>query len=135
MSGAGARLSEVGVGVAVINERVQEFGCLPNCLVALLKGEVLLLFAEDVIDGLLFVILAIEFGYAGRDGGVVLTEFFLALSLFIAACEETIPFFKVVKRMVGVCRGCAMECDAHRFLLRFLDGKASDASWARRGHR
>jgi hypothetical protein len=125
-------LREVGVRVAVIDESVEELGGLPNGLLTFLEGKVLLLFAEDVLNGLVLVVLAVELCYARRDGGIILAEFFLAFALFVAAGEKTIPFFKVLKRVIGICRACAVECDAHRWAsCRFLAGESVSAGWAR----
>jgi hypothetical protein len=107
-------LGEVGIGVAVVDEGVEEFGGLPDGLLALLEGEVLLLFAEDVVDGLVLVVEAVELGYAGRGLGVIYAELFLALALFIASGEKAVPFFEVVQGVVGIGVSGAVECDAHR---------------------
>jgi hypothetical protein len=121
-------LGEVSVRIAVVDEGVEEFGGFPDSFLALLEREVLLLLAEDVVDCLVLVVLAIELGYAGGGLGIVYPEFFLALALFVAAGEKTIPFFEIVKGVIGIGGGCAVECDAHEGLLR---GREEDGFYAR----
>jgi len=89
-------LGEVGVRVAVVDQGVEKLGGFPDGFLALLEREVLFLFAEDVVDGLVLVILAVELGYSGRGLGVVYAEFFLTLALFVASGEKAVPFFEVV---------------------------------------
>ena len=92
-------LGEIGIGIAVVDQGVQEFGGFPHRLFALLQAEVFLLLAEHVIDRLVFVIQAVELRHAGLCLGVVHAKLFLAAALFVAAFEEFVPLFQIVERL------------------------------------
>ena len=59
-------LGQVGVGVAVVDEGVEELSGFPDGLNALVEAEVLLLFFEDVGNGLVLMVEAVEFRYTGH---------------------------------------------------------------------
>src|SRR3984957_4014308 len=85
-------LREIGVGVAVVDEGVEEFGCFPDALFAALEPEVLALLAQDVSVRLVGVVEAVEFGDSGIGFGIVLAELFLRLAFLVAAFEKLLPF-------------------------------------------
>ncbi len=95
-------LGEVGVGIAVVDQRVQKFGCFPDGLLALLQAEVFLLFAEHVVDRLVLVVEPVELGDAGGGGRVVLPELLLGFAFFVAAFKELVPLFKIVQGGIGL---------------------------------
>jgi hypothetical protein len=80
-------------------------GGFPNRLFALLETEVFLLLGEDVIDGLVLMIQAVELRDAGLRLRVIDSEFFLAPAFLVAAFEEVVPFLQAVQRFFrGNCR-------------------------------
>jgi len=83
------------VSIAVIDQRVEKCGCVPDRLFALVQTEILLLFLQNVVEGLIFVIQLIEVGYTRICLRVILAKFLLGLTLAIAALQEFVPLFHI----------------------------------------
>src|SRR5580698_5463028 len=94
-------LGEVGIGVAVVDERVEVVGGLPDAFPAAVQAEKFLALCQDKVEGLMRVVLSIEFGHAGVGLSVVVAELFLGLSLFVAAGNEIVPVVEMLKRVFG----------------------------------
>src|SRR5215472_11119668 len=84
-------LAEICIRVAVVYERVEVFCCLPNALFVARKPEVLLLFAQDVIEGLPLVIGTIELGYARIRLGIILAILGFSFYFFVSHSNEAFP--------------------------------------------
>ena len=102
-------LGEIGVGIAVVDQRVEKLGRLPDGLLAPGQAEVLLFLAQHVVDGLVLVVQAVELGDAGRGGRVVHAELFLGPAFLVPAFEKLIPFFEIMQGFPG----CRCQC-AHK---------------------
>src|SRR5215467_5723222 len=86
-------LRQVGVGIALVHQRVQILGHFPNALFPARQAAILRLFLQHEIIGLLGVVFAIELGDAGIGVGFVVTELFLGFSLAIAGGNKIVPLF------------------------------------------
>src|ERR1700761_8689123 len=99
-------LSEVGIRITVVHQRIQKFGCLPNGLRPLLKTEISLLFIEDIVERLALMIRSIKLSDARSRGRVVNAKLFLRLALFVAALKKLVPLFQILERCVIGNTGC-----------------------------
>src|SRR5580658_7627503 len=103
-------LGQVGVGIAVIDQRVQKLRSLPNRLLALVEPEIFFLFAEDVVQRLVGMVEAVELGHAGICLSVVLAKLGFGLALLIAAFGELIQVIEIREWL------CRNRCGPiHRF--------------------
>ena len=90
-------LRQVGVRVAVVDQRVEKLRRLPDGLLALAEAEVLLLFAEHVVDGHVLVVEPVELGHTWRRGGVIDAKLFFTLAFLVAAGKEVVPLVEVMQ--------------------------------------
>jgi len=84
-------------------------------VLAALQAEVLLLFAQHVIDCLLLMVRHVEFRHARVRLGVILAEFGFRLSLSVSTLQEILPMIQIGER---ICRS-GNRC-AHTVLLQGL---------------
>jgi hypothetical protein len=84
-------LGEVGVGVALVDKRVKEFGCLPNTHLAFVERKVLFLLSENKTEGLVRVIGFVKLSHSRHHGCIVVAEFCLTFAFTIAAGNELAP--------------------------------------------
>src|SRR6185437_678799 len=89
------KLGKVCIRIAVVHERVQILCRLPDALLPASQSKVLLLFREHILVSLILVIQAVEFSHAWVRMLVVLTEFLLGLSFFVASFEKFVPLLHV----------------------------------------
>src|SRR5450432_4814844 len=100
-------LREVGVRVAVIDQRVEIFRRFPNAFLAPRQAEVLLLFTEHVVNRLLLVIQSVKFRHAGVGVRVILAEFGFGLALLVSTLEEVLPLIQIRKWVLSSWKRCA----------------------------
>ena len=105
-------LGEIGVGIGVIDELVEEFERFPNAHLAAVEGEEVLALLLDEIAGLMAMIEPVKFADSGPGVSFVITELFLFLLginglerrfLGVAFLEKIFPLFKVGegRRIIG----------------------------------
>src|SRR5215469_6375266 len=92
-------LRDVGIGVAVVHQLVEEFRRLPNALLAFLQSPILFVLLLHERYRLMSMIEAIELGHARIGFWVVLTKFRLRLAFLIAAGDEVVPLVDVLQRI------------------------------------
>src|SRR5215475_6368325 len=95
-------LCEVGVGIAVIDQRVQKFGCFPNRLLPFFETKIFFLFAFYVIHCLIQMIEAVELRNARFGLRIVLAKFFFGLAFLIAAFNKFVPLIEIFQWLGGL---------------------------------
>ena len=100
-------LRQVGVRIAVVDQRIQILTGLPDGLLAARQAEVFLLLAQDVRDGLLLVVDPIELRHPGIRLLVVLAKLFLRFAFLIAPFKKFVPVFETFHG------GCGLVCRRH----------------------
>ena len=94
-------LREVCVRIAVVDERIEKLGGLPNAFFAFIQAEVLFLFRHDIVERLVLMVQPVELRDTWRCLLVILTKLGLALPLLITASQEVIPFVNIFQRCIG----------------------------------
>src|ERR1700722_8612189 len=93
-------LRQVGIGVAVVHQRIQKLRSLPDALLTSIQSEVLLLLRHHIIKCLILVVEPIELSNSRIGLRVVLPKLLFALPFLVAPCQEIIPFFHVFQRSI-----------------------------------
>ena len=101
-------LRKVRVRIAVIDQRVEKFQCLPHSHLAALTGKKLAPLFLDEIERLVAVIETIKLAHARSGGTFVIAELLLLLfgiraeeTFGIAFLEEILPLFEVGEWSIG----------------------------------
>src|SRR6476659_8510653 len=94
-------LGEIGVGIAVVDQRVEVVGHLPDAFLAALQRAVFRFLRDYKIVGLVGVVLAIELGDLGIGVGFVVAEFFFGFALAVAGGYEIVPVVDFMERAIG----------------------------------
>ena len=81
-------LGEIGVGIAFIDQGVEILGCLPDALLTFVEGEVLFFFGDDEVEGLEFVVVAVEGGDGRHDGRIIVTKLGLTFAFAVSARDK-----------------------------------------------
>src|SRR5262249_36728701 len=95
-------LREIGVGIAIVHQRVQEFGGFPNRLAPALQAEAFLLLSQHVVLRLVLMVQPIELSHTGVGVGIILAKLVLRLPWPVATFEELIPLFQVFHWSCGL---------------------------------
>ncbi len=88
-------LSQVGIRVAVIHQRVEIVRHVPDALFAASEAGILVLLARNEIECLVGMVLAIELRNRGIGILLVIAEFFFRFALAITGGDEIVPFVQV----------------------------------------
>src|ERR1700722_3209723 len=102
-------LRQVRVWIAVIHERVQKLGRLPDALLASVEAKVFLLFRHNIVVGLVLVIQPVELCYTGSCLLVILAKLVLALAFVVATGKKVVPLIHVLQGRV-----CCNQWGGHR---------------------
>src|ERR1700733_349577 len=113
-------LGEVRIGIAIIHKSVEKLRGFPDGLLSLFQRKVLGLFSEDIVEGLMLMVQAVEVRDAGICFFVVLPELLLRLSFPISTLEKLVPLFHVGPKRAILLR-CNRTC--HFYLLRTIRSK------------
>src|ERR1700733_1619800 len=89
-------LSQVCVGVAIVDQGIEKLRRLPDALLTLVQAEVLPLFADHVVEGLVLMVQPVELRHTRSCLLIVLAELILALAFLIAAGEKIVPLIHVL---------------------------------------
>src|SRR6267143_6247033 len=111
------KLREVGIRIAVVNERVEEFHRFPNAHAAAGEGEEIFLFGLNEVVGLMAMIEPVELADGWSGVGLVIPELFrlffridglkwfgvvaVGCGLGISSFEEVLPFLEVAQGSFG----------------------------------
>src|SRR5215475_12424918 len=93
-------LRNVGIRVAVVDQRIQILRHFPDALLAALQAAIFGLLLDDEIESLLGVVQAIKLGDRGIRISLVITELFFRFALTIAGSYEIVPIVELRKRCV-----------------------------------
>src|SRR5215467_9666780 len=86
-------LRQVGVGIALVHQRVQILGHFPNALFPARQAAIFRFFLQHEIISLLGVVFPVELGDAGVGSGFVVTKLLFGLSLAIPGGNKIVPLF------------------------------------------
>src|SRR5262245_46557388 len=96
-------LREVGIRIALVNQRVEILGHLPDRLFAALQAAIFHLLLQHKVQRLVGVILAVELGDRGIGISVVVAELFFRLAGLIPALDKIIPILELLQGSILVC--------------------------------
>src|SRR4051812_20664697 len=91
-------LGQIGIGIAVVHQGVQEFHRFPDTHLATIQRTVLLLFAQHEIVSLVRVIKPVEFTHNRRGGIVVFSEAFLIFAGLVTVGNSILPLAETLER-------------------------------------
>src|ERR1700736_6230012 len=98
-------LGELGVWIALVDQGVEKFHCLPDAHLGAVPGEELFFLVQNEIARLVSVILAIKLANTRGRGLAIIAEFVGFFLLGVASLDEVIPLFQAPERAKLICQG------------------------------
>ena len=109
-------LGKVGVGIAVVHQRVQKLHCLPDPHFPTVERQKFAFLRHHEIKGLIVMVQAIEFPHRGPRGGFVIAKCLLFLAgvegsgflrdFRIALFQKILPLLEILERRFQMARIC-----------------------------
>src|SRR6266403_430421 len=93
-------LSQIGIGVAVVHQRVQILSHFPDTLLAPAQAAVFGLFLLYEVKRLLRVVLTVELRDGGVGFGLVVSKLLIRFALPIAGGDKLVPLVELFQRRV-----------------------------------
>src|SRR5438445_13281950 len=93
-------LREIGIGIAVVHQGVQILGHFPDAFLVSIQAAIFRLLAEDKIERLVGVVLAVKLRYRGIGVGLIVAEFLFRFAFTIAGGYKLVPLVHVLQRGV-----------------------------------
>ncbi len=94
-------LRKVGIGIAVVHQRVQILHGFPDTHAALVEREIFAFFLPDEIAGLMGMVQAVELADHRRSLGCVLPELCFLTVGVVPASDEIVPLIEAFERTPG----------------------------------
>jgi hypothetical protein len=92
------RLRQIGIGIAVVNQRIEIVRGFPDALPASIETEVLLFFAKNVCERLSLVVDAVELGNGWIRFRVILAKLRLRFSFLVTAFQKFVSIVQSWER-------------------------------------
>src|ERR1700727_4107439 len=93
-------LGQVGVGVAVVDKRIEKLRSLPDTFLTFVQAKIFFLLRHHVVERLVSMIEAIKLGDTWSCFLVVLAKLVFGLPFPVSASQKVIPFVDIFQRSV-----------------------------------